>query len=211
MKRLSVLMLALMLALCPIALAEAEPPEGALDIAGSFDATDWSIGDIKWLTPLDDYIQALEFGDEVLLASPEEDAVLSRTQYVSDFGRECRIAHTYEYISDGFKLCQVKISAAVTDDGDLAVLAGDAEAIYRAICERYNETAGDDAGGLGNDQDIVRRLTEPEDVFLRYFWNGNTQIGELNGKPLCGLFSIGYEEVKGERTVFITLGETLKR
>ncbi|MGN1070194.1 MAG: hypothetical protein ACI4P5_07260, partial [Candidatus Fimadaptatus sp.] len=104
-----------------------------------------------------------------------------------------------------------KISAAVADDDDLAVLASDAEAIYRAICERYDETAGDDVGGLGNDQDIVRKLTEPEDVFLRCFWNGNTQIGELNGKPLCGVFSIGYEEVKGERTVFVTLGAALKR
>ena len=95
MKRLSVLMLALMLALCPIALAEAEPPEGALDIAGSFDATDWSIGDIKWLTPLDDYIQALEFGDEVTLTSPMDDIWLTRDMFVSDLGRECEVSYIY--------------------------------------------------------------------------------------------------------------------
>ena len=63
MKRglLALLLCAMLCAFGTGTLAEAETP--TLDIANNFDASDWSIGDIKWLSPLEDYPLTLDLGE----------------------------------------------------------------------------------------------------------------------------------------------------
>lgn len=210
-KRLiSVILCLLCFLMCACALADEALPANALDIAGSFDASDWSIGDTKWLSPLDDYIQAMEFGDEVLLTSLESDVQLTRTLYVQDFERECTVTYMYEFMSDGPQLCQIKIAAPVASDEDLKALVEDARAIHASLSQKYDESlAGTDVlDSMDYGQDDIDALANPKEGFVRHFWNSKVQIAELNGRALGGLLSIGYEEVKGEPTIFVTLGAT---
>ena len=209
MKRLSVLMLALMLALCPIALAEAEPPEGALDIAGSFDAADWSIGGIKWLTPLDDYIQALEFGDEVLLTSPMDDIWLTRDMFVSDLDRECEVSYIYEYQTESALLCQIKISAPITGEGDLESLVSRAQALHDAIGEKC--IALDEHCGFAGIDNAFEQLAAADDEYIAFYWDGGVQIGAIDGKAVIGIMSAVYDPGKGEPRFTVSLGITAKR
>ena len=110
----------LVLLLCTIlcafgigALAEAETP--TLDIANNFNASDWSIGDIKWLSPLEDYPLTLDLGEEVILTSPMNDAWLTRKMFVADLDCECDVSYIYEYQTDGRMFIDVLMDGLSSD------------------------------------------------------------------------------------------------
>ena len=172
MKRrlLALLLCAILCAFGIGALAEAETP--TLDITNNFDASDWSIGDIKWLSPLEDYPLTLDLGEEVILTSPMNDAWLTRKMFVADLDCECDVSYIYEYQTDGALLCQIKIGTSITDDNDLKNLVSHAQALYDAIGEKC--IAVDPQSGFagktekrgclradGNDAVLLRQQEDP--------------------------------------------------
>lgn len=209
-KRLiSVILCLLCFLMCACALADEALPANALDIAGSFDASDWSIGDIKWLSPLDDYIQALEFGDEVLLTSPMDDIWLTRDMFVSDLDRECEVSYIYEYQTESALLCQIKISAPITGEGDLESLVSRAQALHDAIGEKC--IALDEHCGFAGIDNAFEQLAAADDEYIAFYWDGGVQIGAIDGKAVIGIMSAVYDPGKGEPRFTVSLGITAKR
>lgn len=208
MKRglLALLLCAILCAFGIGALAEEETP--TLDIANNFDASDWSIGDIKWLSPLEDYPLTLDLGEEAILTSPMNDAWLTRKMFVADLDCECDVSYIYEYQTDGALLCQIKIGTSITDDNDLKNLISHAQALYDAIGEKC--IAVDPQSGFAGKTDAFDQLLANDNEYHAFYWNGNEQIGAVDGKAVVGIMSVAYDPSTDEPKFLVSIGIAAK-
>lgn len=204
-KRILAILMCMMMALTGTALAS----EDGISIVDSFDVTDWSFGEIDWLTPIDEYMTTFADGGNAELVWLYKDATIKRREYVKELGCECDVMYLYQAIgSDNrYKLVQIEIRAAAEDEAGYLKLVDDAQTAFDAISAAYGKA--NEKNVIQDNQGIFERMRAHDEQYDRAFWSNTSSIAKLDGKDLVGIMSVYYETGDSSMAVGFTFGATL--
>lgn len=206
-KRILALLMCIAMALAGTALAS----EDGISIVDSFDVTDWSFGEIDWLTPIDEYMMTFTDGGKAELVWLDKDATIKRREYVKELGCECDVIYLYSSVgSDNrYKLVQIEIRATAEDEAGYLKLVDGAQAAFDAISAAYGDA--NEINVMYDNQGIFERMRAHDEQYDRAFWSDTSAIAELDGKDLAGIMSADYEYGDSGMAVGFTFGATITK